>query len=461
MLVVPFSVQAQDFSAFKDGKKDAAEAIQAAVDSGLGDINFPKGIYRLSKTITINLDKVGPTSLSGNGTARIVMAGAGPAFRFVGTHKGTAAPETVKDNVWERQRTPMVDGIEIVGSHPEAVGIEATGTMQLTVTRTTVRKALHGIHLVKRNRNVIISECQIYENRGIGVFLDHLNLHQINVVNCHISYNEGGGIVVRDTNLANLQIGSCDIEGNMGGPTSEPSANIEINLNGTVGGEVEIVGCTIQHSHTAPGSSNILIDGKSIEYSFTEEQRAGNFTITGNVLSDAQTNIDIRNIRSLTITGNTMWKGYAYNMIIRDCKNFIVSNNVFDKNPRYGYGDGAQAKLAILFENCNGAVINGNHQRGVGDIPAAFVIRNSRQINMTACNILDYGKVGLLLENVSDSRVSGCIIRENRKEQKAKAVSLKVNGGKGNMVVNNLLGDRHEIEDGAAKVTGNAGNKEN
>jgi len=252
-----------------------------------------------------------------------------------------------------------------------------------------------------------------------------------------------------------LQIGSCDIEGNMGGPESKPSANIEIDSTGINGGEVEIVGCTIQHSHKSPGSTNILIESKSLKRSFTDEQKDGNITITGNVMSDAQTNIDIRNTRGLTITGNTMWKGYAYNMIIRGCENFIVSNNVFDKNPRYGYGDGDQAKLAVLFEDCNGAVISGNHQRGVGDIPAAFVIRNSRQINMTGCNILDFGKTGLLLDNVSDSRVSGCMIRENRKGQKVKAVALKMNGGKGNMVVNNLMGDQFEIESGAAHVAGN------
>ncbi len=33
-----YSVHAQDLSAFKAGKKDAAAAIQAVVDSGLGDI---------------------------------------------------------------------------------------------------------------------------------------------------------------------------------------------------------------------------------------------------------------------------------------------------------------------------------------------------------------------------------------------------------------------------------------
>ena len=52
----------------------------------------------------------------------------------------------------------MVDRIEIVGAHAEADGIRAEGTMQLTITATTVRKARHGIHLTGRNRNVLISD---------------------------------------------------------------------------------------------------------------------------------------------------------------------------------------------------------------------------------------------------------------------------------------------------------------
>ena len=83
--------------------------------------------------------------------------------------------------------------------------------MQLTLTRVVVREALHGVHLVKRNRNVTLAACNLYNNRGIGLFLDGVNLHQINVANCHISYNHGGGVVVRGSELRNLQIGSSDI----------------------------------------------------------------------------------------------------------------------------------------------------------------------------------------------------------------------------------------------------------
>src|SRR5690606_9314080 len=129
----------------------------------------------------------------------------------------------------------------------------------------------HAVHLVKRNRNVTLSECHLYNNRGIGVFLDRLNLHQINIANCHISYNSGGGVVSRQSEIRNLQIGTCDIEGNMGGADSEPTANVLLDATGSSLGEVAIVGCTIQHAHESPNSANIRVNLDSTRRNFTDE----------------------------------------------------------------------------------------------------------------------------------------------------------------------------------------------
>src|SRR6056297_2115393 len=41
---------------------------QLAVDSKIGDICFPRGTYRISKTFTVKLESVGPTSFSATGT---------------------------------------------------------------------------------------------------------------------------------------------------------------------------------------------------------------------------------------------------------------------------------------------------------------------------------------------------------------------------------------------------------
>src|SRR5262245_36559546 len=98
-----------DFGAIGDGRADDTAAIQKAVDSRQGSIHFPKGVYRITKPIVIDLDKVGLSSFTADGTARLAMAGAGPALRFIGTHvKGTAGPKTVQPAVWTNERMPVV-----------------------------------------------------------------------------------------------------------------------------------------------------------------------------------------------------------------------------------------------------------------------------------------------------------------------------------------------------------------
>lgn len=425
------------FGALGDGAADDSDAIQRAVDSKQGQIVFPKGVYRLTKTITVDLDKLGPTSISSDGTATIIMAGPGPAFRFIGTHEGTASPHTVKENVWQNQRSPMVDGLEIVGDHAEACGIEATGTMQITLTRLTIRRALHAIHFTKRNRNVIVSNCHLYENRGAGVYYDHVSIHQSNIIGCHISYNAGGGVVVDKGDIRNIQIGTCDIEGNMGDENSKPAANVLIDSEGAMVGEIAIVGCTIQHDHNAPGSANIRINENARIRPHSKEHRDGNITIADNVLSDVQTNIEITSARGVTVTGNTMWKGYTHNIRVDDCNNILISNNVLDRNPRYHYGDGSTAQVGMLFTNCDGCTISGNHINGTGDERVAFEVRDSRRMNIVGCSILDYSTTGLLLKNVSESRVSDCLISTDLPDSD-NAQALEIIGGKDNQIVNNL-----------------------
>jgi hypothetical protein len=424
-----------DFGVVGDGKTDNSIAIQRAADAGIGQIFFAKGSYLLTKTIVVDLDRVGPTSFSSDGTATLIMSGEGPAIRFLGTHEGTAAPHTVKPNVWARQRAPMVDGLEIVGANRLADGIEAAGTMQLTVTRTTVRDVRHGIHLLKRNRNVVLSDCHIYNNTGIGVFLDGLNLHQINIANCHISYNGGGGVVARKSEIRNLQIGTCDIEGNMS-PEGPATANILLDSTGSSIGEVAIVGCTIQHAHDAPESANIRVLGRSLARPITEERRHGNITIANNILSDVQFNLDIQAVRAATISGNTIWRGYDHNLRIVDSKNIVVSGNVFDRNPRYDGGDGATAKLAVSIRDSQDCIVTGNQLFGTGQIPVAMRLSGCRRIHVNVCSIFEYAKSGLLLQDCDGCRVTNCMI-ESSLESAKQGFDLRIEGGMGSWQTGN------------------------
>ena len=411
-----------------DGVADDTAAVQQLVDAG-GAVRFARGVYRLTQTIEVDLDKTGFVSLNGDGVARFVMAGPGPAFRFKGTHAGSAAPRTVKPEVWERQRTPMVDAVEIVGDHPEADGIEAVGTMQITLTRVMVREARHGVRLAVRNRNVVLSECHIYNNRGIGVFYDAVDLHQSTITGCHISYNAGGGVVTRGGGVRNLHIGNCDIESNMT-PEAPPTANVLIDCTHGSTAEVTIVGCTIQHN-PSPGAANVRVIGKGLSRRGGEQPDWGHLTIADNVLSDVEINIDLQNVRGAVITGNTFGVGYHHDLRAVSCSQIAVGSNTSDRNWPYYYGKAEAVKGGVVFRGSSDCTVSGLHLSGIRGHEAALLLEDCTGFNLSGCSILDSDGVGLLLRNTRDSLITGCRVADRRPDR-VPAPSIRIEGGSGN-----------------------------
>jgi hypothetical protein len=307
---------------------------------------------------------------------------------------------------------------------------------------------------VQNNRNVAIADCHLYENRGIGIYYDDVNLHQSNITGCHISYNSGGGIVSRAGNVRNIHITGCDIESNMSRQSPE-TANVLIDSAGSQYGtaEVAITGCTIQHNNPSPGSANIRIIGRSAPSRGQDLVREGNVTITGNVLSDVKVNIHLKDCRGVAITGNTFWIGYEHDLLIEDCSNIVVGPNVFDRNPRYDYGNTAEANCGVVIRNSVDCTLTGLQITNVRRKPAGLLIEDCRRFNVTGCTILDCDNAGLLVKNLQDSRISGCLIRDDRPQATSK--SLEAIGGSGNMIVGNLLGSPPQMPDGIGLVKDN------
>ena len=442
-----------------DGQADDTAALERLL-SAQGGVRLPKGTYRLTRPVTIDLAKNGFAALSSDGTARLVMAGSGPALHFVGTHEGSAAPSSFKPEVWEKQRSPMVEGIEIVGAHAEADGIEATGTMQLTLSRVVVRECRHAVHLTERNRNVLVSACHFYHNTGIGVFYDHVNLHQSNIVGSHISYNGGGGIVSRGGNVRNLHIGTCDIEGNHAAD-GEPAGNITLDSREGSIGEVAITGCTIQHTNKAPDSANIRIigsgqDASLLRRSGREFTREGNVTISANVFSDVQVNVEIRHARGVAITGNTFWEGFQHDILVEDSGNLVITGNNFDRNPRYlvnGFDNAEQNGLVL--RRCEDSIVSNNIISGVWKKRAALDLEACNRLQICHNSVLDSDGAGIRLENVTNSIISENIIRDDREaSRRSKEPSLVFIGGKANVIGQNVIGNKQEAREPAAGVPG-------
>jgi len=431
----------RDFGAVGDGRQDDTLAIEKAIAAG-GAVNLPPGRYRLTRTLRIELDTVGPVTIAGHG-ATLDMAGAGPAVHLVGTVQRTAAPADFPPDFWAKQAGVSVSGVDFVGSHPAAVGLQVTRAMQLTVSRCNFRRLLHGIHFTERNRNAIIDTCHVYDNRGAGVFVDRVDFHQLNIANCHISYNHGGGIVVRGGALRNLQVGTCDIEANVGAGMP-PTANILLDSTGGSIGEVEITGCTIQHYRGHPGFANIRFIGHSTAVPFTKEQRHGNLIIVGNMINDADINIHLDGARGAVISGNSIHLAVSHDVLIENSSEVVLTGTVFDRHPRYNperVANGVVVRQGIVIRNSNRCTLSALRING-GKAAAAMDISGGDFFNISNCTVTDVESAALQLDGVSDSVIAGNTFAPGNPEN----LALRIRGGSGNLIDTNLVRGRSEID---------------
>ena len=408
----------QRFGAVADGKTDATDAIQHAVTAGDGILNFPRGEYLISRPIEILLDECDRTAIDGlGGTAKVIMAGPGPAFHLVGTHQGTADPGSFEERVWQRQRLPTVCNIEIEGRHEQATGLLLEGVMQPTLQGVLCRRLLDGIRLTGRCRNVILSTCHIYENRRYGIFFDRLNLHQANISASHISYNPVAGICIRESEVRNLQITGNDIEYNYS-PNVDGSADVLIDCSaaGSTVREATICSNTIQ-ARFSPNGANIRIRGLSPE----QNQNAGMITISGNLIGSQQVGVHLVACRGVVVTGNVIYSGHDRNLLVESSRNIVVGPNGFDHNPGYNTKEictgirlvdtvNSQISGCVIQDASAGKTTVENSQ-AFPRLGLVELIRSSR-IGISGCHVLDGAPCGIYAEDCSDILLSGTTVAE-------------------------------------------------
>jgi hypothetical protein len=389
------------------------------------------------------------------GTAKLVMDAAGPAIRLVGTHDRTAQPSDFKPGVWEMERMPTVTGLEIVGEHDESDGIELEGTMQATITGVLIRRCRYGVHLVKRNRNLLLANSHIYHGRGaaIGVFFDGVNLHQTNILGCHISYCPHAGIKIERSEIRNLQITGNDIEYNFE-DGADDSADVWIDSREGTVREGTIASNTIQ-AKNSPRGANVRIEGIDNESS----NKAGLWTISGNVIQSQAVNLLLRSCRGVVVTGNSFCSGYERSIVLEKCRHTLVGSNTFDYNPDYG-GDRIDG---ITIRNSAGCTLSSlileSTRAGDRASGGAIEVFDSREIAITGCQVLDPAHRGMYLKDVRNSRVSDCTIVDRRPDR-TMIEAIRLDGSApGNVIRNNLLGRgtaaAFHVAEGSAVVDAN------
>jgi polygalacturonase len=439
----------RDFGAVGDGQADDTTSIQHAIKEHPGQLYFPPGDYLVSETIVVHLDEARRFGLTGaTGCARIIMAGPGPAFHLKGTHKATAAPSGVTDTTWNHERMPTLANLEILGRHEEADGVLLEGTMQSTFEGVLLRELRHGIHARNRARNVLVSHCHIYNNRGVGIFLDDVNLHQVIIASSHISYNRGSGIKILNGEIRNVQITGNDIEYNYdreAGEDAAPSAEIWIETSAEEATirEGTIASNTIQ-SRWSPKGANIYVLGKSPEHN----HKAGMLAISGNLIGSQETNVHLISCRGISLSGNIIYSGHNRNMLVEGSRNITVTGNTFDHNPDY-----LPKELAtgIRLVNSTDCTLSGNTIQDAFagthtvNTPARFrrtALVEAEQcvrLSLTGNQITDGTPYGVHLKACSFVNLNGCTIAEGRPDKKMKAAVRWEGKGEANMLGQCLL----------------------
>ena len=425
------------FGAQGDGTADDTEAIQHTVTQGDGVLHFPPGTYRIRRPIEIRLGEYGPQGIDGtSATARIVMTGPGPAFRLVGTHGGTGDPASRRGNVATRQRLPTLRNIEVEGAHPEADGFELVETMQTLFEGVLATKCRHGIRLVKRNRNVLISHCHLYFNTGAGIYLDGVNLHQINIASSHISYNRLGGILIERSEVRNLQITGNDIEyNNHRAHKTPPTPTAEIYIDATADrasvNEVTIASNTIQAT-ASPGGSNIRILEKP-----DTSRPPGLFAISGNVIGSQENNLHLTSCYGIALSGNTIYSSAHRNVLIEDSRLINLSGNSFRRHtPTYGTGVRITGSSDIAFSGCS---ILDEAERGQPGLTALLELEECQRINITGSQFIN-GAIGVDASNCSHVTLTGNTLHDTREKPIAQHALRFSGNGTGNLATANSIG---------------------
>lgn len=454
-------VSARDYGAVGDGKTDDTESIQHAINEGDGLVHLPKGDFLITQPLTFNLTQKGPGGILGEaGTSRIIMTGKGPAINVIGNHQGTALPSSVKENTWEKERFPLFRDIEILGKHPEADGFKFYRTMMATVSNVLIRNCRTGIHLYERNRNFLLADSHIYDNSEYGVFLDHCNLHQINICGNHISYNKKAGIKILNGDVHNFQITGNDIEYNNNpgvdeSPNGETTgAEIWFEVPDGIASEVTIASNTIQAT-IQPGGANIRIYGSCENGLYS----ARLISVTGNIIGSQSRGMDLENVYRMTVTGNTLYGNPDKTLRAIHCNGLVMGNNTISwrMRPNDTFKDGVyieDSENIVISGTATDSLNSGSQQNG-----ASFHFVRCEDTSVNDVQIINPVHRGIELEDCKRVRISNCNIVD-KKETPTMQQGIRIDEkSRDNLVSNNIISGAVqkpiEAPENAAALQGN------
>jgi len=148
-------------------------------------------------------------------------------------------------------------------------------------------------------------------------------------------------------------------------------------------------------------------------------------------------NIHLQFARGIVITGNSFFSGHERSLRLEQSECIVIGANTLDRHPDYRAASGG----GVTFDDCSACNMSGctvlNARANEPNAEAAVDVRNSREISVTGCQILDCAPRGLALINSENCMVSGCTIIDRQGDTQTRD-ALLVRGGTNNLVAGNL-----------------------
>src|SRR5262249_16672303 len=148
--------------------------------------------------------------------------------------------------------------------------------------------------------------------------------------------------------------------------------------------EGTVVGNTIQ-AKLSPGGANVRFLGAGRD----NPGALGMFTITGNLIGDQDTLLDLRACRGVVVSGNCLYTGQDHALRAEAAEHLVIGPNSIDHNPDYR----GRSTDRLVFHRCRNLTLTGLVVQHTGEplteVPSSVEIRDCRDVSVTGCQILN------------------------------------------------------------------------
>lgn len=199
-------VSVKDFGTVGDGVTNDATAIQAALDSGAGEVFFPKGTYQVNTMLTVPVD----TKVTGVGVRSIIRPGASMSavLKIIGGNNSSVEKlQIVNQSGYATAGVLIAEGLSKVSDNyivgfPRGVSIDGGDNLTIQIDGNTILSCDFGIICVEDGRNSLILNNHIQGGTGIWFGYTTTQPEGVRIINNNIlpnvtaEPNSGHGIAI-------------------------------------------------------------------------------------------------------------------------------------------------------------------------------------------------------------------------------------------------------------------------